>query len=80
MRAIEKPVPVEVNGGRRSVSGMVEGIQGIQHALMVDHARLVAKALATEAEAHGVQQQVAVLQSVLDAPFAQPGQREDTSE
>lgn len=80
MRVGEKPVPVEVNGGRRSVGGMVEGIQGIQQALMVDHARLVAKATQAEAEAHSVKQQVAVLQSVLDAPFAQPGQREDTGE
>jgi len=67
------------SNGRRSVAGILEGIQEIQKGLMLEHARLANEAQAAELSANIVRQQIEVLQSVLDAPFAQPGQREDQS-
>lgn len=65
----------EGENGRRSVSGMIEGIQGIQQTLMLEHARLDKQATDASASANIVKQQIEVLQQVLEAPFSQPGER-----
>lgn len=81
---IDSPTPYQPpagSNGRRSVAGILEGIQEIQRALLVDYARLTAEADARSRSATIVEQQVRVLQSVLDAPFSQVGQQhEDTGD
>ena len=75
-----EPVPVaQESFGAMGVVRIIEGIQEIQKGLMLEHARLANEAQAAELSANIVRQQIEVLQSVLDAPFAQPGQREDQS-
>lgn len=73
--------PPSGSTGRRSVAGILEGIQEIQRALMVDYARLTAESDERSRSATIVKQQVEVLQAVLDAPFSQAGQQhEDTGD
>ena len=73
-------VAVQETNGRRSVAGILEGIEEIKAQLAVDCERLIAEEAARASSVNIVKQQINVLQSVLDAPFAQPGQREDTSD
>ena len=73
-------VVVQETNGRRSVAGILEGIEEIKAQLAVDCERLIAEEAARASSVNIVKQQINVLQSVLDAPFAQPGQREDTSD
>ena len=68
------------SNGRRSVAGILEGIGEIQKTLMVEHVRLKSQVEQTAASAQIVAQQIEVLQSVLDAPFAQPGQKETATD
>ena len=73
-------VAAQETNGRRSVAGILEGIEEIKAQLTVDCERLMAEEAARAASVNIVKRQIDVLQSVLDAPFAQPGQREDTSD
>ena len=73
-------VVAQETNGRRSVAGSLEGIEEIKAQLTVDCERLMAEEAARAASVNIVKRQIDVLQSVLDAPFAQPGQREDTSD
>ena len=73
-------VVAQETNGRRSVAGILEGIEEIKAQLTVDCERLMAEEAARAAAVNIVKRQIDVLQSVLDAPFAQPGQREDTSD
>lgn len=66
--------------GRRSVAGILDGIEEIKTQLAVDCERLMAEEASRAVSVNIIKQQINVLQSVLDSAFAQPGQREDTSD